>query len=267
VPIVSPGASFDAEGAFIPEAPEWTAETHEIMLAPLATKAVKDKDGNVTKPAKLLALVFSPIPTLDALTTDDKGLSMVAEVIRKELNHRSVRKLRTAENLMAAATEMPLSIESFAESQTGAGSTGLVAFDDHWLVYSQALAKKVPAWSARFPGGKGKAAIRSAIENAAKASALFPELEAFGEPAQSLFVRLLQGVIKAATEAGQDTALLSAWLDTRDQQTYDPSAEAATDLDLDSLFDDMATEADDAEEGEGDPPTATEEAAEADSAE
>lgn len=272
VTIVAPGASFNDESEFVPEAPEWTAETHEIMLAPLATKAVKDKDGNVTKPAKLIALVFTPIPTLDALTTDDKGLVMVAEVIRKELNHRAVRKLRTAENVLAAASEMPLSIESFATSQAGGGTSGLAAFDDHWLTYSQALAKHKTVgavWGARFPGGKGKAAIRSAIENKAKAEALFPELESFGPEGkeQSLFVRLLQGVLKAATDAGQDTTLLQAWLDTRDQQTYEPGDETAAEVDFDSLFDDMAPAESDEDEGEGDPPTADDSTAEANTAE
>jgi hypothetical protein len=285
VTIVAPGASFNDEGEFVPEAPEWTAETHEIMLAPLATKAVKAaadgpngvKAGDVIKPAKLIALVFTPIPTLDALTTDDKGLAMVAEVIRKELNHRAVRKLRTAENVLAAASEMPLSIESFATAQTG-GASGLAAFDDHWLLYSQALAKHKtvgPVWGARFPGGKGKPAIRAAIENAAKAKALFPELEAFGPEGKetSLFVRLLQGVIKAATEAGQDTTLLQAWLDTRDQQTYEPGSEAAQsdDLDFDTLFDDMAPGESEGTDGDGtddgDPPTATDATGEAETSE
>lgn len=268
VQIVAPGATFDAEGNFVPEAAEWTADSHEIMLAPLATKAVKDSDGKVTKPARLIALVLSPIPTLDALTADDKGLAMVAEVIRKELNHRAVRKLRTAENVLAAATEMPLSIESFATSQAGGTATGLVAFDEHWLLYSQALAKKVPAWAARFPGGKGKAAIRGAVENAAKAQALFPELESFGE-AGSLFVRLLQGVINKATAASQDTTLLQAWLDTRDQQTYDAATDAAEAVDFDALFDDMGSESEAEAEGDdaGDPPTVTDETAEAETTE
>lgn len=276
VQIVAPGASFNDEGEFVPEAPEWTADTHEIMLAPLATKAKKDADGKVTTPARLIALVFTPIPTLDALTTDDKGLIMVQEVMRKELNHRAVRKLRTAENVLAAASEMPLSIESFAESQAGGGTSGLVAFDDHWLTYSQALAKHKTVgavWGARFPGGKGKAAIRSAIENRAKALALFPELEAFGPEGkeQSLFVRLLQGVLKAATDKGQDTTLLQAWLDTRDQQTYEPGSEAPAEVDFDSLFDDMAPEeegdADEGEEGEGDPPVVSDSTADAETTE
>ena len=248
VTIVAPGASFGG-GEFVPEAPEWTADSHEIMLAPLATKAVKDKDGNVTKPSRLIALVLCPIPTVDAVSADDKGIIALNEVWRKEMNHRAVRKLRNAENVLAAASEMPLSLESFVTSQTG-GPSGLAAFDDHWLIYSQALAKKVPAWQARFPGGKGKAAIRGAVENAAKATALFPELESFGAKEESLFVRLLQGTIGAATKAGQDTTLLQAWLDTRDAQTYDEKADATADLDLDSLFADMGEDEDESETGD-----------------
>lgn len=274
VTIVAPGASFSDEGEFVPTAPEWTAESHEIMLAPLATKTEKDKDGNVTKPARLIALVLCPIPTVDAVSLDEKGLDTLKEVWRKEMNHRAVRKLRNAENVMAASSEMPLSLESFVTSQE-AGPSGLAAFDDHWLVYSQALAKKLPTiWGARFPGGKGKAAIRGAVENAAKAAALFPELESFGKDGASLFERLLKGVINAATNAGQDVTLLNAWLETRDAQTYDAKADESGDMDLDALFSDMADESGDdtgtdgeTENGDGDPPVVSEETAEAETTE
>ncbi len=270
VTFVTPGASF-VDGEFVPEAPEWTAETHEIMLAPLATKTEKNAAGEVTKPARLIALVFCPIPTVDAVSADDKGLTALTEVWRKEMNHRAVRKLRGAENVMAASSEMPISLESFVTSQEG-GPSGLAAFDDHWLLYSQVLAKKAPAWGARFPGGKGKAAIRGAIENSAKAKALFPELEAFGPKEESLFVRLLKGTIGAATKAGQDVTLLQAWLDTRDAQTYDAQEAATGDLDLDSLFADMGEDEATTEEGadsndDGDPPVASEETAEAEATE
>jgi hypothetical protein len=241
------------------------------MLAPLATKAQTDGKGTVTKPARLIALGFTPIPSLEGLLDDERGEEMVREVIRKELNHRAVRKLRTAENVLAMASEMPLSIESFAVSQSGGGVAGLVAFDDHWLLYSSTLAKH-PAvgavWGSRFPGGKGKAAIRGAIENAARARALFPELEAFGPEGkeESLFVRLLQAVIKKAESQGQDTSLLRAWLDTRDQQTYEAGEELPGYVNLDSLFDDMgSTDAD--EDEDGDPPSASDETGEADSVE
>ena len=267
IPLVTPGASFDETGAFIPEAPEWTADSHEIMLAPLATKAVKAADGTVTKPAKLIALVFCPIPTVDAASADDAGLLALNEVWRKEMNHRAVRKLRNSENVQAAASEMPLSLESFVTAQDS-GPSGLEAFDDHWLTVSQVLAKQVPAWAARFPGGKGKASIRGAVENAAKAAALFGELEAFGKPAQSLFVRLLQTTVKLATKAGQDVTLLDAWLKTRDAQTYDQTAEATDTGSLDGMFDDLLAEPDaptegDESEPEGDPPTTDDATAEA----
>lgn len=267
IPLVTPGAGFDDEGAFVPAAPEWTSETHEIMLAPLATKAVKNAAGEVTKPAKLIALVFCPIPTVDAASTDDAGIIALNEVWRKEMNHRAVRKLRNSENVQAAASEMPLSLESFVTAQDS-GPSGLEAFDDHWLTVSQVLAKQVPAWAARFPGGKGKASIRGAVENAAKASALFGELESFGNPAQSLFARLLQTTVKLATKAGQDVTLLNAWLETRDAQTYDQSAEVTDTGSLDGMFDDLLaepTEAADESEGdpEGDPPTTDEATAEA----
>lgn len=259
IPLVTPGASLDEEGAFVPEAPEWTAETHEIMLAPLATKAVKNAAGEITKPAKLIALVFCPIPTVDAASTDDAGIIALNEVWRKEMNHRAVRKLRNSENVQAAASEMPLSLESFVTAQDS-GPSGLEAFDDHWLTVSQVLAKQVPAWAARFPGGKGKASIRGAVENAAKATALFGELEAFGTPAQSLFARLLQTTVKLATKAGQDVTLLNAWLETRNAQTYDQSAEVTDTGSLDGMFDDLLAEPDEvADESEGgnddDPPT------------
>lgn len=259
IQLVTPGATFNETGEFIPEAPEWTAESHEIMLAPLATKAVKNAAGEVTKPAKLIALVFCPIPTVDAASTDDAGILALNEVWRKEMNHRAVRKLRNSENVQAAASEMPLSLESFVTAQDS-GPSGLEAFDDHWLTVSTVLAKQVPAWAARFPGGKGKASIRGAVENAAKANALFGELESFGNPAQSLFVRLLQTTVKLATKAGQDVTLLNAWLATRDSQVYDQTAEVTDTGTLDDMFNDLLadpaeSDADtDGDGTDGDPP-------------
>jgi hypothetical protein len=262
ITLVAPGASF-VEGEFTPTAPEWTSESHEIMLAPLATKAARDSAGNVTKPARLIALVLAPIPTVDALSADTKGLETLVEVWRKEANHRAVRKLRTAENVLAAASEMPLSLESFVTSQSGGGTSGLTAFDAHWLVYSQALAAKVPAWAARFPGGKGKAAIRGALENAARAAALFSELESWGGKGESLFARMIRGLIAQATKEAQPTELLESWLATRDSQTYDASTSSSADIDLDDLFADMEGEGEgEGEDGPGDSDNEAEPAAE-----
>lgn len=251
VKLLAPASRIDEEGAFIPEAPEWTAPTHEIMLAPLTTKAKKDAAGKITTPARLIGLVLCPIPTAEAVFEDEKGRATLLDVWRKEMNHRAVRKLRNAENVEAATVEMPLSLESFVTSQTGGGSSGLAAFDDFWLPYSQAMAEKVPQWAARFPGGKGKAHIRSAIENAAKAAALYPELESYGKNGESLFARLLAAITKKAESAGKDVALLRQWADTRNAQTYDPASESTVDAaDLDDLFADMVDDEDVDESGE-----------------
>jgi hypothetical protein len=267
VKLLCPGATFTEEGEFVPEAPEWTAETHEIMLAPLTTKAVKDKAGKVTKPASLTGLVLCPIPTAAAVFADDTHRNALLEVWQKEMNHRAVRKLRNAENPETAVAEMPLSLESFCTSQAGGGVSAIAAFDDHWLPFSQAMAQKVPQWAARFPGGKGKAHIRAAIENAAKAAALYPELESYGKSGESLFARILKAIIAKATREGQDTALLAKWLETRDQMEYDATTEATLDNEaLDDLFADFAPEAEgdesesdtdaDSDEDEGDAPDA-----------
>lgn len=248
VKLLAPGARIDEEGAFIPEAPEWTSPTHEIMLAPLTTKAKKNAEGKTVTPARLIGLVLCPIPTAEAVFDDEKGRETLIEVWRKEMNHRAVRKLRTAENVEAAVVEMPLSLESYVTSQTGGGASGLAAFDDFWLPYSQAMAEKVPQWAARFPGGKGKAHIRSAIENAAKAAALYPELESYGKNGESLFARLLAAITKKAEASGKDVALLRQWADTRDSQTYDPTSETTVDSEaLDDLFADLAE--DESDEG------------------
>ena len=243
VPFLAPGAAFNEEGEFIPTAPEWTSGTHEIMLTTLTTKAQKDKDGNVTKPAQTLGLVFCPIPTVEAVQSDPKGLETLLDVWRKEMNHRAVRKLRGAENMTAAVAEMPLSLESFVTSQSGGGTSGLAPWDKYLKDYSAAIAERVPAWNARFNRGQGKAAIRAAVENAARAAAIYPELEEAG-----LFARLLQAIIKRAVADGMDTSLLQTWLDTRDQQTYDAATEVTLDSDaLDDLFADLASDEDEGE--------------------
>ena len=251
VKILAPAASFTDEGEFVPEADEWTAPTHEIMLAPLSTKAKKNADGKVTTPARLIGLVLAPIPTLEAVMADEKARAAAEDVWRKEMNHRAVRKLRTAENVLAAVVEMPLSLESYTTSQTGGGTSALAAFDDYWLPYSQAMATKVPKWAARFPGGKGKAHIRAAIENAARAAALYPELESYGKQGESLFARLLRAITAKAESEGKDVALLKQWAETRDSQTFEISDEGTLDEEaLDDLFADFADEDEGEESGE-----------------
>jgi hypothetical protein len=248
VPLLAPGATFSDEGEFIPTAPEWTSETHEIMLTTLGTKAQKDKDGNTVKEAVTLGLVFCPIPTVAAVQEDATGLATLLDVWRKEMNHRAVRKLRGAENMTAAVAEMPLTLDSFVTSQSGGGTSGLAPFEKYFKDYSKALAKKVDAYNKRFKDGNGKAAIRAAMENAAKASALYPELESAG-----LFARLLAAIISRATAEGMDCTLLQTWLDTREAQTY--TVEAVEISDDDDLFADMLDESEGDAQAEIDTPT------------
>lgn len=252
VPLLAPGAGFNEEGDFIPTAPEWTAESHEIMLTTLGTKAKKDKDGNTVKAAQTLGLVFCPIPTVAAALADTKGAEELLEIWRKEMNHRAVRKLRAAENMTAAVAEMPLTLDSFVTSQSGGGTSGLAPFEKYFKTYSETLASKVPAYNKRFPKGNGKAAIRAAMENAALAAALYEELEAAG-----LFAKLLGAIINRAKAEGMDTTLLQAWLDTRESQTYEV---AAIELDdEEDLFADLMGDEDE-DEDESNPDTLPEDA-------
>lgn len=239
VPLLAPGAGFNDDGDFIPSAPEWTSPTHEIMLTTLGTKAVRDKDKNIVKPAVTLGLVFCPIPTVQAALDDEKAAAELLEIWRKEMNHRAVRKLRSAENMTAAVAEMPLTLDSFVTSQSGGGTSGLAPFEKYFKTYSETLASRVPAYNKRFPKGAGKAAIRAAMENAALARALYEELEAAG-----LFARLLGAIINRARADGMDTTLLQAWLDTREQQTYEVAA-IEIDDEEDLFADLMADESDD----------------------
>lgn len=239
VPLLAPGAGFNEEGDFIPIAPEWTSPTHEIMLTTLGTKAVRDKDKNVIKPAVTLGLVFCPIPTTAAALADPKGADELNEIWRKEMNHRAVRKLRGAENMTAAVAEMPLTLDSYVTSQSGGGTSGLAPFEKYFKDYSETLASKVPAYNKRFPKGAGKAAIRAAMENAALAAALYEELEKAG-----LFAKLLGAIINRAKAEGMDTTLLQAWLDTREQQTYEVAA-IELDDEEDLFADLMADESED----------------------
>lgn len=74
--------------------------------------------------------------------------------------------------------------------------------------------------------------LRQYCENAALASSVVPDLEAKG-----IFVKVIEKMKIAAENEGLNVEIFDEWLETRDQQEL---AELDLDVDLDTLFDDVA---------------------------
>lgn len=217
----------DSDGDFNP-AP-FDTDGYESMVATLKNR------GSTT----LSAIVVAAIPGLDLLLESEAGKAFVAEVVRKELNHRAVRQLRVAENPATVADQIPFSVESFISSSRG--DAGIVeAFNELYKHINDTLANGSPAWKRRKPM-LTKSALRSALESKAFALDVFPELEESGVNG-SLFVMALRLGSMTAEKKGLDPTIFTRWMETRDAATIDVTEEEEATLDFDSLAEQMLAE-------------------------
>lgn len=231
VGFAGPGINFTDDGEVESIDEGIYGEDTEVMVSVLKTYV--DVPGKDKKQAVAKAIVMAPIPTIDAVLSNEDARGWLVRIMHKELNHVAVRPLRTAENIMAAVAQMPTTLAGYITNQREANSGLLVAFDDHWKAVNDYLTAKIPAWKrARFK----KLDLRKAFESRAFALEWYENLEDRGEDAESIIVAALKMLIAAAEKAGKDTTLLNKWLTTRDQVTA-PSADEADDdsFDFDAL--------------------------------
>lgn len=216
------------DGAFVETTP-WPSIDDESMgcMVVRLTKQEEFKEGDATvKRGVNKAVLVQPVPTLTQLLANDLGKAMVQSVMDKELNHRMVRPVRTADDIQAVLGEMPATLEAYCATTREAGTGGLATFNEYWKSVHDYVADKLERVSiARLR----KNDLKKAFENAAWAEHYFPMLEEKGD-----FVLILSGMITLAQGAEFDTTVLESWLANRDEQTFtggsDGEGEEALDL-------------------------------------
>lgn len=229
----------DEEGNFDPEL---YGDGTRIMVAKLMNRG--EVVNGERQPSTVKAIVCTPVPTLDAILSDERGRDWADKILLKELNHVAVRPLRDADNLATALDQMPTSRDEYITSTRDAGGGIMEAFNELYKPINAILSKRVKSWD---KAGLKKADLKKAMESKAYAGEYFPHLEDRGE-ADSLFVTACQIGIAAAKKKGLDPTIFQRWLDTRDQATLKATdTDEDIDLDVDALAADLLDDEDDAE--------------------
>jgi hypothetical protein len=254
--LAAPALIVDAEGNATLDPAVYGAPGFETMVSLLRTKGAA---------GQVKAIVVAPVPTLELLAgvesfrspkLDESGEPVVDEsgnpvmddepegvpflraIIRKELNHRSVRALREAEDVSTVIDQMPTTVEGYITSSRDVGGL-LEPFNELYKQINATMSTAVPAWAKRrFI----KQELRRAFESKGYAQDTYPEIEDAGKNG-SLFEKALTIGINAAKRKGLGTEIFERWLDSRATRVFDPGTEIEDEeLDLDKLTESMLTE-------------------------
>jgi hypothetical protein len=216
----------------------------EVRVAVIKNRQWGEKDGKrIAAPSTVRAVVVAPSPTVESFLSDDAGKDWVKRILSKEINHVMARPIREAENVDAAASEVPTTRENYITSQRDSGAFD--AYNDHYKTIGDAMAKKFKVWD-KARRLLTKSELRKALESKPYALEYFPSLEDRGEK-PSLFVMALQFGSAYAKSKGADSAIFDKWLATRDSQTLDVSDDEDGDEE-DVTLDDLTADFIDADE-------------------
>lgn len=234
VPFIGNGFSVNEAGEAV-----WDDEIYNddmrIMVAVLNRRvpAIGKEGEKGYKPGYSVAraIIVTPIPTLEAVYT--QAPAWLDAVLVTELNHITVRQLRTADDVMAAADTLKRSLTEFTTS--GRESSGIMeGFDKTFQAVNKAIGLKVKAWANRR---LTKAELRKACANAAYAAAIYPELETRPGGKPSRFVTFIELAKQLAINEGYDATIFDKWLAERDNARFDgfASDDEDEDIDMDDL--------------------------------
>jgi len=256
-PVAAAGVSEDEDGNLVFDPEVYTDETN-VMVAVLTQRG--DGPGQST----VKAIVIAPVPTLDAILSNESAKDWLTKIVHKELNHVAVRQLRKADDIDTVIDSMPKTLDDYISSNREAGGM-LQAFEDLWRPIKNNMAKLSRSWKL---ANLSKKELRRGLESAAYASEYYPTLEETKQG--SLFVFALNGLIATAKKQGLDPTIFERWLANRDEKKLDIEAEdEAEEFSLDDLTAAMAepATADESTEAEGDTETNDDAEAEGDESE
>lgn len=220
------GYSLDDEGSVLPkEGEDWPEGFNAAVILLSSQKEVDDGEGGTKKKQIPHTILLRPFPTVEQLLADSAGEKMIRSVLEKELNHRAVRPLRTADNLAAVLGEVPASIAAFCSSGRESGGAILGAFNELYAQVHDYVKGKIDRVSkARLI----KAEMKKCLENTSYANHYYTALEEAND-----FKTLLSCFIALGKKKGIDITIFESWAATRDEQSFD---------DVDSDDEDMSTE-------------------------
>lgn len=243
--LVAPALATDEEGNPIGFDPEvYGLDSNEIMVATLKNK------GREGEASKMKAIVFAPIPTLDALLATSEGRDFVVEIVRKELNHRAVRQLRVVEDVTTVADQIPSNMGAFLSSSRSDGGI-LETYNELYKTINTTIGGARGVWrKAKLT----KSELRKALESKAYALEYYPALEDGRDG--SLFEAAITLGINAAKRSGMDPTIFARWQESRNAKTLTTEEDDEDELDFAALTDAMLSES--TEDGTAEP---TEEAA------
>jgi len=214
LPMYMYGYTVDEEGNLSENADEVWPEGYQAAVYILSNRQEVPSDiegetkmGNVPQ-----AIFLRPVPTIELLLADPQGKLMVESVIDKEVQHRAMRPLRTADNHGAVIGEVPISIAAFCASGREASGSIVASYNELWseiLTYVKGQLSRVA--KAKLT----KSEFKKCLENAAYANCYYEALESAGD-----FKLMLQLLIRQAGNVGIDSQVFENWLGSRDEQVF-----------------------------------------------
>lgn len=226
---------------------KWPSDFHaNVMVATLSKRIVigTKEDGKPQTKSVCEAVIVHPIPTLDAVLASPAGRDMIEGIWETQSNHKAVSVLRDADNYIAVADQMPVTIEAFATAgRSDTKSKLLEAFNNYANEINGFLRKNSSIWErAKLT----KATMRQCLENRARAVYFYGAIEE-----AQLFEAALAGLIQLASDDGSDTTLFYKWQSTRNDVSFTPDVVTDVAIDADSIVAALTATKSDPKEQEG----------------
>lgn len=224
------GFQMDSEGEVTAkEGEEWPEGFNAAVILLQRQEEVDDGEGGLKKKQIPHTILLRPFPTVEQLLADGAGEKMIRSVLEKELNHRAVRPLRTADNLAAVLGEVPASIAAFCSSGRESGGAILGAYNDLYAQVHDYVKGKIDRVSrARLI----KAEMKKCLENTSYANHYYTALEEAND-----FKTLLSCFIALGKKKGVDVTIFESWAATRDEQSFDGAESDDEGLTTEDLLD------------------------------
>lgn len=230
LPLHMYGYGMDDEGEVTAkEGEEWPEGFNAAVILLQSQQEVDDGEGGLKKRQIPHTILLRPFPTVEQLLADTAGEKMIRSVLEKELNHRAVRPLRTADNLAAVLGEVPASIAAFCSSGRESGGAILGAYNELYAQVHDYVKGKIDRVSrARLI----KAEMKKCLENTSYANHYYTALEEAND-----FKTLLSCFIALGLKKGVDVTIFESWAATRDEQSFDGASDDEEGLTTEDLLD------------------------------
>lgn len=176
-----------------------------------------------------VAIAVAPLHSIDSFLAFDDGREWIEKLIEKETAHvawRPLRNVEEGESYEAASVVMPVTAESYTQSNRGGSAIDTSALAAIWPMLREQLVEQAPGIAGFLPTGKGAgiATVSKALRSADWARRNTPEMEsrdlwaAFIGPMLVQFANAWQESDDPETQALYLSAqVIPGWLESRDE--------------------------------------------------